>query len=141
MHPKVVQLLVRRAAALVVVLAIGAAGWAECAGWQATAEARMACCSGTGPCPMHGSTAPVSGARMAVTQAQADSCCAASGTEDATPSTGAFSLALSTALVRSALSIMAPVTVARASFDGWPAHVPLAVGQVPTHLLLSVFLI
>ena len=45
---KCVELVLRRSAALVVVLAFAAAGWAECAGWQASPEARMACCLGSG---------------------------------------------------------------------------------------------
>jgi len=139
-HPKVVELLLRRTAAFVVALALAAAGWAECAGWQATPEARMACCSGSGDCPMHGSTEPGSGSEKVLTQAQADSCCAASATDDATPSTGAFSLSLSAALVTSTLSIMAPITAPSAPFDAW-RHMPLPLGQVPKHVLLSVFLI
>ena len=63
MHPRVVDLLFRRTAALVVVLTLGAAGWAECAGWQATPEARMACCLGSGDCPMHGSTESGAGSK------------------------------------------------------------------------------
>ena len=141
MHHTVVELLFRRAAALVVALTFGAAGWAECAGWQATPEARMACCSGSGVCPMHGSTEPSSGSERVVTQAQADSCCAASDTDDSTPSSGAFSLSLSAALVTSALSTMAPITAPLAPFDAWRAYIPLPGGQVPKHVLLSVFLI
>jgi hypothetical protein len=141
MHPKVVELLFRRTAALVVVLTLGVAGWAECAGWQATPEARMACCSGSGDCPMHGSTEPGSDAKRVVTQAQADSCCAASDTNDSTPSAGAFSLSLSAALVTSTLSTLALIMAPPASVDAWRSHVPLPLGQVPKHVLLSVFLI
>jgi hypothetical protein len=139
--PKIVELLLRRAAALVVVLALGATGWAECAGWQASPEARMACCSGSGDCPMHGSTESGGGSKRAVTQAQADSCCAASDTNDSTPSPGAFSLSLSAALVTSALTILAPIAAPPASFEAWRTHVPLPVGHVSKHVLLSVFLI
>jgi len=134
-------MLVRRAAALVVILTLGAAGWAECAGWQATPEARMACCSGSGDCPMHGSTEPGAGSERVVTQAQADSCCAASDTDDSTPSAEAFSLSLSAALVTSTLSVIAPITAPPAQFDAWRTHLPLPVGQVSKHVLLSVFLI
>jgi hypothetical protein len=140
-HPKVVELLLRRTTAFVVALALAAAGWAECAGWQATPEARMACCSGSGDCPMHGSTEPGSGSEKVLTQAQADSCCAASGTDDSTPSTGAFSLSLSATLITSAISNLAPVAVPPAPFDTWRTHVPIPVGQVQKHVLLSVFLI
>jgi hypothetical protein len=140
-HPKVVELLLRRTVAFVVALALAAAGWAECAGWQASPEARMACCSGSDDCPMHGSTEPGAGSERVVTQAQADNCCAASDTEDSTPSAGAFSLSLSAALMTSAVSIVAPVTAPPAPFDAWRTHVPIPVGQVQRHVLLSVFLI
>jgi len=139
-HPKIVELLLRRTAAFVVALALAAAGWAECAGWQTSPEARMACCSGNGECPMHGSTEPGGGSERVVTQAQADSCCAASGTNDSTPSAVAFSLSLSAALVPGTLSTLAPI-LAPASFAAWRTHVPLPLGQVPKHVLLSVFLI
>ena len=140
-HSTIVNLLLRRTAAFFVVLTLAAAGWAECAGWQAAPEARMACCSDHGDCPMHGSTGsrPVSG--RVVTQAQADSCCAASGTDDSTPSAVAFSLSLSAVLVPSTLSTMPPVMVPPASFAAWRIQVPLPPGHAPKHVLLSVFLI
>ena len=139
MHPTVVNLL-RRTTALIVVLSLGAAGWAECAGWQTTAAARIACCSGSGDCPMHRSTQPGAGAETIVTQAQADSCCAASDSNPSAPSGEAFSLPLSAALVASTFSTLASI-MAPASRDAWRTHVPLPVGQVPRHVLLSVFLI
>ena len=141
MHPKCVERVLRRTAALVVVLALSAAGWAECAGWQASPEARMACCSGSGDCPMHGSTEPGASSERVVTQAQADNCCAASDADDSTPSAGAFSLSFSAALVPSTPSSLATITAPPASFDAWRTHVPLPIGQVPKHVLLSVFLI
>ena len=140
MHPKNVELLLRRTAALVVAITLAAAGWAECGGWQASPEARMSCCSGS-DCPMHGSTKPRPGSERVVTQAQADSCCAASGTNDSTPSAVAFSLSLSAALMPSTLSTLAPILATPASFAAWRTHVPLPLGQVPKHVLLSVFLI
>ena len=76
-----------------------------------------------------------------VTQAQADDCCAVSGKHSSTPSPGAFSLSLSAALVTSTLSTLAPIAAPPASFEAWRTHVPLPVGQVPKHVLLSVFLI
>jgi hypothetical protein len=140
MHPKNVELLLRRTAAFVVALALAAAGWAECAGWQTSPEARMACCLTGGDCPMHGSTEPGGGSERVVTQAQADSCCA-SGTDDSTPSSAAFSLSWSAALVTSGLSIMARPAAPAVSFDAWRTHVPLTVSRVAKHVLLSVFLI
>lgn len=127
--------------ALVVAFALGAAGWLECAGWQATPEARMACCSGSGDCPMHGSTEPGAGSERVVTQAQADSYCATSGTDDSTPSAVAFSVSLSAALANNPPSTVAPIAAPPAPLDAWRAHVPLPIREVPTHLLLSVFLI
>jgi len=139
MHPRNVELLLRRTAAFVVALALGAAGWAECAGWQASPEARMACCLSS-DCPMHGSTEP-SGGSESVTQAQADRCCAASETDDSTPSAVAFSLSLSAALLPSTLAALAPIMAPSAPFAAWRTHAALPVGQVPKHVLLSVFLI
>jgi len=140
MHPKNVELLLRRTAAFVVAIMLAAAGWAECAGWQASPEARMACCSGS-DCPMHGSTEPRTGSERVVTQAQADSCCAASGTNDSTPSAVAFSLSLSAALMPSTPSTLAPILARPASFAAWRTHVPFTVSEVAKHVLLSVFLI
>jgi hypothetical protein len=141
MHPKIVGLLLRRTAAVVVALALAAAGWVECAGWRATPEARMACCSRSGACAMHHSTEPSAGSDKVVTQAQADSCCAASDADASTPSPEAFSLSLSVALVTTALSTMTPPATPAASLDAWRIHVPIPLGQVPKHLLLSVFLV
>jgi hypothetical protein len=134
-------MMVRRAMALVVMLTLGATGWVECAGWQATPEARMACCMDGADCPMHRSTGPGAGPRSLVTQAEADSCCAASDRDDSTPSNTAFSLSLSAALATSTVSILAPIMAPAASFDGWRTQLPLPLGQVPKHVLLSVFLI
>ena len=140
MHPTVVELLLRRAAALVVALTLGAAGLAECAGWQATPEARMACCTDSGACPMHGSSESGSRSEQVVTQAQADSCCAASGGSESTPSAPTFSISLSAALV-APLPTIEPVTALSAPLDSWREHVPLPGSQAPKHLLLSVFLL
>jgi len=49
-------------------------GVIECAGWQSSPAARMACCE-SGTCPMHRDETGAA----SVTQAQADSCCAVSG--------------------------------------------------------------
>ncbi len=141
MHPKPVELVLRRAVAFVVALTLAAAGWAECAGWQASPEARMACCLSSGDCPMHGATKPATSAERVVTQAQADSCCAASDTDDATPPAGAFSPSLSAALMPSTPSTLAPVVAPPASWAAWRTKVSLPAGHVPKHVLLSVFLI
>jgi hypothetical protein len=54
------------------VLAVG--NLAVCAGWAATAEERMACCAQDDQCAMHRATH----GEKVVTQAEADTCCAAS---------------------------------------------------------------
>jgi hypothetical protein len=136
-----VELLLRRTAAFVVALAFAAAGWAECAGWQASPEERMACCSGAGDCPMHGSTVPGAGSERVITQAQADSCCAASDTNESTPSIAVYSLSPSAVLVSSTLHTVAPIMAPPSFFDAWRTHVPLPRGHVPKYVLLSVFLI
>jgi hypothetical protein len=92
-------------------------------------------------CPMHGSTEPGAGSERVVTQAQADSCCAASGTDDSTPSAVVFSLSLSAALLPGTPSALAPIVALPSSFAAWRTHAALPVGQVPKHVLLSVFLI
>ena len=135
--------LVRRAAALILALTLGSAGWVECAGWEATPEARMTCCSESGACPMSDEESTDQGTPSAgtVTQAEADSCCAASDNDNSTPSALAFSISLSAALVANPIGSFGPVTLAPAPFDARRADVPLPGRQVPTHLLLSVFLI
>lgn len=100
----------------------------------------MACCLDSDVCPMHGSPEPGSGSGSLVTQAQADNCCAASDTDDSTPSAGAFSVSPSAALVTSPLTTLAPVTTP-GLLDAWRAHVPLPGAHVPKHVLLSVFLL
>src|SRR5215210_1006151 len=97
MHSRFVELLLRRTPAFILALVLAAAGWSGCAGWQASPEARIACCSSSGDCPMHSSAGSRAGSERVVTQAQADGCCAASDTHDSTPSAGGFSLLLSAA--------------------------------------------
>lgn len=119
-------------------LALAAGQIDVCAGWMPTPEARMACCSGEGPCPMHKADSR-DGSTRAVTQAEADRCCAASEHEDATPSpsTAAFSVTLTAAL--------APIPALLPGFDAHPhirrASVPIPALHVPRHILLSVFLV
>ena len=134
-----VKQVLTRAIALVAVLTITAGSWAECAGWQATPEARMACCVEGAACPMHNRAVPGSDSTAIVSQAEADSCCAASDRDDSSPSSPNFVPAVSVATVASPVLLVVPPT--RASFDLWRALAPLPGTQVPKHLLLSVFLI
>lgn len=129
----------RRIAAVVAVLALCAENLAVCAGWQATPEARMACCMNGTNCPMHRSDSHRPSSTHVVTQAQADSCCAAAsqGRESAADgSTFAASGVLAPAPV--SVVIVRPVVLAS---QEWRALIPLPVSSTPKHLLLSVFLV
>ena len=137
-HPRSVKLALKHAVALVAVLTISAGGWAECAGWQATAEARMACCV-EGSCPMHRSAAHDSDSTNSINQAEADSCCASSDSPNPTPTGIVFAMALPPSpLVDQLFASFAPLTLLR---DAARGAVPVGPSPVPKHLLLSVFLI
>ncbi len=125
-----------RLAALVCVVALLQGGWAECAGWQPTPQARRACCEENPNCPGHkndqDNTAPVS-------QAAADSCCAASESDESNPSGKPFAATITVAVLQPALSVVAP----QSSLVHWHAVdlAGLRASPVPKHLLLSVFLV
>ena len=110
-----------------------------CAGWEPTPEARMACCLDEATCPMHHKSSATGRAGDAVTQAQADSCCAASDGDDSAASASAFVPVVSLGPVTS------PISDAGSPPDAWLDSrrdaVPLPGSHVPKHLLLSVFLI
>ncbi len=129
----------RRVSAVVLSLAFLAGDVALCAGWVATAEARMACCADEDTCPMHRSDGQTEGDRV-VTQAHADSCCAASEPERTDQSTPTFASTISSAVLgtASALPATLPVLVLRGA---WQIAVPLPPDSVPTHVRLSVFLV
>lgn len=79
------------------------------------------------------------GTATAVTQAEADACCAASDQDDSTPSRAVFVPVTALGPVASPVALVSPPP--RAQIDGWRLVVPRAAGGVPTHVLLSVFLI
>jgi hypothetical protein len=129
----------RRLAAIAAVLALCLGNVAVCAGWQATPEARMACCTNGTSCPMHKSQSHRSGSTRAVSQAQADTCCAAASDRTQSPvSSLSFVLANPTALP-AATPFVVPVAVP--ALEEWRALVPLPVSPVPKHLLLSILLV
>jgi len=88
---------------------------------------------------MHKSESPSSGSKRVISQAQADTCCAA--TSDRTQSsTRASTFALSSATTCFvAVSLVVPVPVL--ALQQWRALVPLPISPVPRHLLLSVLLV
>jgi len=112
---------------------------AVCAGWAASPEARMDCCA-EGMCPMRKSASRDSASPQVITQAQADSCCAASEREESAPSAPIFAATISSAVLdlAIALPVSAPALVVS---NAWRTAVPIPIGAVPKHVLLSVFLV
>lgn len=108
-----------------------------CSGWQATPEARMACCEEGVACPMHSAPHGDANTSRAVTQAEADSCCAAGEKDNGSASTKT-SPTVSPAVVGQP-TLLAPFVVPRLLARHDPALNRTLV--VPRHLLLSVFLI
>jgi hypothetical protein len=130
----------RRVAAFVAALALCGGNVAFCAGWQATPEARMACCMDGATCPMHSSNNHEHSSGHVVSQAQADSCCAAAAQRrDSAAAGSTFAASGAIALVPLAAMINVPVTVSPE--HGWRPLVPLPVSSTPKHLLLSVLLV
>src|SRR5947207_3117761 len=95
----------RRVASLLCVLAFVQGAIAQCAGWQATPEARRQCCR-SGACPLHHreNRAP----RTQLTQSAADDCCARSQQHQSSPSGTAFASTMTLAVLQS----LPPVVVA-----------------------------
>jgi hypothetical protein len=122
--------------ALLLTLALASSNLALCAGWMPTAEARMACCSEDGDCPMH--KAGEHGGAQAVSQAEADRCCAASETDESAPTASTFNLSISLAPVQTVVQLVEPPLV---PFEALRTVAPLPRTSVPTHVLLSVFLV
>ena len=129
----------RRLAAVAAMLTLGVGNLAVCAGWQATPEARMACCTNGTSCPMHNSESHRSPSTHSISQAQADTCCAAAS-NSAQSSVGGSSFVLSNAAsVPAATPVVIPTAVS--ALQEWRALVPLPISPVPKHLLLSVLLV
>src|SRR5262249_44230621 len=138
-HSKEVLRLVRRSAAIVALLTLVVGNVPVCAGWQATPEARMACCMSGTTCPMHKSERHGHSSKQSFSQTQADTCCAASSQRR--DSSAAGSLFTSSGLIAliEATPFIVPTMTSVA--QEWRALVPLPVSSTPKHLLLSVFLI
>lgn len=128
----------RRLSAVLLTVALAAGQAGVCAGWMASPEARMACCSDDGSCPMHKPESEDGSARV-VTQAEADRCCAASEQDDSAPSPAGPAFVVTLAIALSPVPALLPepeshASISRASLPRPPAH-------VPKHVLLSVFLV
>ena len=129
----------RRLSAVHLTLAL-LAGQAElCAAWLPTPEARMACCGDDGPCDMHRSGSEHHATTRAVTQAEADRCCAVSDHDDSARSPSSVAFFVGLGVVLSPVPALNPEPEARTQI--WRASVPVPTSHVAKHLLLSVFLV
>jgi hypothetical protein len=128
-----------RVAILVAIIALTFSTSVQCAGWQESADARMACCAHETECPMHPAGADRSQSHRPVTQTQADNCCSISEQSSSTPSASSHD-GVSVLLVPSMLSAVPLLDAAPVHYT-WHAVTAISVAPVPRHLLLSVFLI
>jgi hypothetical protein len=138
-HARYTVTTVRRLAAIVAVLALCAGNVAVCAGWQATPEARMACCTDDAECPMRKSEGHDHSPNTALSQAQADSCCAASTQRRDSPAAGSPFASSGAITLVPVVAVVAPTTAALP--QEWRALAPLPVSTIPKHLLLSVLIV
>jgi hypothetical protein len=129
----------RRLAATAAVLALSVGNVAACAAWQATPEARMACCQDESTCPMHQSEAHASSVKHSVTQQQADDCCAGSERSHSATTNSTFTLSAVVGFSTAILPVAADSRIP--ALQAWRAFVPLPVPPIPKHLLLSVLLV
>ncbi len=133
-----VRLLLWRVVSAIVALVLTAGGVRLCAGWEATSDARMACCTKRSACAMRRG-APDSKATR-VTQAQADACCAAADRPESTPSSAAIVLHPPLVSVAALVVALASTTTLEPEWGSATSPPGFRTG-VPRHLLLSVFLI
>jgi hypothetical protein len=131
---------VHRLATVVLTMAMIVANVGVCPGWAATPEARMECCAENGICPMRQGRSDAATSGTALTQADADSCCASSEREDSTAPDLGHVGAISQAVLGSPVVIPAPIPALVLS-DGWRTVVPIPITPVPRHVLLSVYLV
>jgi hypothetical protein len=131
---------INRLSALALTLALVGGNAAVCAGWLPTPEARMACCSEGGECPMHKGESRGTTTHRAITQVQADNCCASSERVQSNQSNPTFVAAISGAVLGTGIVLPASVPAFVLS-DGWRTAAPTPTGPIPKHVLLSVFLV
>lgn len=132
--------LIERLSAVALTLALVAGNAATCAGWLPTPEARMACCADGGECSMHRGDSHHFGSGHAVTQAQADSCCASSEGQPSKQSSPSSVSSITAAVLGAGVVLPADVPALVLS-DAWRTSAPIPAAPVPRHILLSVFLI
>jgi hypothetical protein len=122
-------------------IALVGALWTPCGGWQATAEARLTCCTSDGSCPMHEAETSPATPHAGMTQSEADRCCAATeGSGSSTAGSSSVPLGVAAlAVVDGPLSALPPVLAHAHAFPGI-VHV-VSSPAVHKHLLFSVFLV
>ena len=129
----------RSLAGLFVLFQAFATSASVCASWQASAEARVACCQDETSCPMHATTPHRHTAPSRVSQADADNCCASAERSTSTPSTLSDVPRIALGALASPIPAVGPAV---AAFRESPtARTSVDVSPVPRHLLLSIFLI
>ena len=135
-HPKGVRSVLRRVTSVICVLACAQSAMAQCAGWQATPEARLECCR-DGACPLHhhDDAAP----RTVVTQATADDCCAQAARHGSSPSATVFASTITLAVLHSSPPVVMSIAPATPLAAPWETASPPT--RVPKHVLLSVLLV
>jgi hypothetical protein len=127
----------RRIATVVVTLGLLAGAWRPCAGWEATAEARMSCCVRKAACAMH--KVAGDGTTTTLGQAEADTCCAASERPN---SYQPAAVVIAAPILSPLVGLFAERPSTPIGGMDWRRPPPLLVSRrLPTHLLLSVFLI
>ena len=138
-HPTGVLRFGNRLSVVFLTLALAAGQAGVCAGWMAAPEARMACCSDDGRCPMHKPDPEDDESKRVVSQAEADRCCAASEQDDSAPSPTAPTFVVTLAIALSPVPALLPEPESHAGISR--ASVPIPTAHVPKHVLLSVFLL
>jgi hypothetical protein len=89
---------------------------------------------------MHKGDSHNSASERVLTQAQADSCCAAAEGQNSSQSNPSFVTAITAAVL--GVGVILPANVpALVRSDAWRASAPIPIAPVPKHVLLSVFLV
>ena len=128
----------RQLVAACTILALMPGAAALCAGWQATAEARLDCCASSACAAEHVGSARGDNSN-AVTQAEADDCCAAAESRQPTSSQSPGPVAATIGPVITYLIIPAAPLPAIPDAD---SSVPSPIADhVSRHVLLAVFLL
>ena len=123
-------IVIRRLSAVLLAAGLLTGNAAVCAGWLATPEARMACCSEGHECPMHKGGSHSSGSARVLTQVQADGCCASSEDQHSNQSNPSFVTAITAAVL--GVGVVVPASVpALVLSDAWRTSAPIPIAPVP----------